>query len=364
MRILPLKIYACCILFLLNLTVLAQSTQYPSAYKVAADFKSLLDRPKVPFEASFTTTVTDSVIIARGGFYSEKDQWVPTIIYRPQRVENTDIPEMMRTKNFPVVIFLHGTGGKKDDKEITTMLYKLTKLGFMGVAIDARYHGQRIAGGAHGGNEYSDAAYRAYKNTDPKHQEHPFLYDTTFDLWRLIDYLVTRPDVDASRIGMSGISMGGMETWMAAAVDKRIKVVVPNIAAQSFEWSLQNNQWQGRAGTIKSAHQRVAKDMGDAEMNAKNVKALWDKIIPGITGEFDCPSMLRAISPRPMLILSNEKDQNCPLPGALIAYHAAQEAYQADGSSEKLKMDVEPGQPHRSTPTHAQMTLDWFAKWL
>jgi dienelactone hydrolase len=352
MRLLSSKIYYCCILFLLSVGAFAQS--YPPPQQVAADFKALLERPKVPFNAAFQTTQTDSVIIERGSFYSEATEKVPTLIYKP----------VGKTGKLPVVIFLHGTGGKKDDKEITGMLYKLTKLGFIGVAIDARYHGERIAGGAHGGNEYTDAAYRTYKNTDPKHQEHPFLYDTTYDLWRLIDYLVTRPDIDASRIGMSGISMGGMETWMAAAVDKRIKVVVPNIAAQSFKWSLENDKWQGRAGTIKGAHEKVAKDMGDAALNATNVKALWDKIIPGITGEFDCPSMLRAISPRPMLILSNEKDQNCPLPGAIIAYHSAEEAYKADNASDKLKMDVEAGQPHRSTPAHAQMTLDWFAKWL
>jgi fermentation-respiration switch protein FrsA (DUF1100 family) len=352
MRLLPPKIFCCCLLLCLQLAAFAQN--YPPPQQVAANFKALLDRPKVPLNAAFQATRTDSVIIERGSFYSEATEKVPTLIYKP----------VGKTGKLPVVIFLHSTGGSKDDKEITSMLYKLTKLGFIGVAIDARYHGERVAGGAHGSTGYSEAAYRAYKNTDPNHQEHPFLYDTAYDLWRLIDYLVTCPDVDASRIGMSGISMGGMETWMAAAVDKRIKVVVPNIAVQSFKWSLENDKWQGRAATIKSAHERVARDMGDAGLNATNVKALWDKIIPGITGEFDCPSMLRAIAPRPMLILSNEKDQNCPLTGALIAYHTAEETYKSDSTADKLKMDVEAGQPHRSTPAHAQMTLDWFAKWL
>ena len=73
--------------------------------------------------------------------------------------------------------------------------------------------------------------------------EHPFLLDTVYDLWRLADYLITRPDVQAHRIGMMGISMGGIETWMAASVDKRIKVAVPVIAAQSFKWSLENDKW-------------------------------------------------------------------------------------------------------------------------
>ncbi|MEO8885624.1 MAG: acyl-CoA thioester hydrolase/BAAT C-terminal domain-containing protein, partial [Mucilaginibacter sp.] len=219
-------------------------------------------------------------------------------------------------------------------------------------------------GGAHGGTEYTTAAYEAWKNTDPKKQTYPFLYDTSYDLWRLMDYLVTRPDVQANRIGMSGISMGGMQTWMAAAIDKRVKVVVLNIAAQSFKWSLDNDKWQGRTGTIKDAHLKAAHDLGDTEINKQNVKVVWDKILPGITGEFDCPSMIRLLAPRPTLILSNEKDENCPLPGALIAFDSAKAAYASQNASDKLKMDVEPNEPHRSTPKHIQMTLDWFSKWL
>ena len=316
MKLIPLKLKLFIISVLLLLqagVVAAQTEQYPPIAKVRADFKALLDRPKVAFNSSFQTTKTDSVIIEKGSIYSEKTEKVPVLIYKP----------VTGQKTYPVVIFLHGTGGRKDDKDLKDILYRLTKIGIMGVAIDARYHGERVAGGAHGSAENAEAAYQAWKNTDKKHQEYPFLYDTSYDLWRLTDYLVTRPDVQANRIGMSGVSMGGIETWMAAAADTRIKVVVPNIAVQSFKWSLDNNRWQGRTNTIKSAHQKVAKDLGDNEVNAKNVKALWDKILPGITGEFDCPSMLRLIAPRPMLILSNEKDQNCPLPGAIIAYQSA-----------------------------------------
>lgn len=354
MRPIYKALFVCFLLVLQAGVLFAQSEQYPPADKVSADFKALLDRPKVAFDASFQTTKTDSVIIEKGTFYSEKNEKVPTLIYKPGTGQ----------KNYPVVIFLHGTGGNKDSREITDVLYQLTKMGLMGVAIDARYHGARIPGGAHGSTEYTEAVYQAWKNTDPTKQTHPFLYDTSYDLWRLVDYLVTRPDVQADRIGLSGISMGGMETWMAAAVDKRIKVVVLNISAQSFKWSLENERWQGRAGTIKAAHEKAAKDMGDATVNSKNVKALWDKLIPGITGEFDCPSMIRLIAPRPLLVLSNEKDQNCPLPGAMIAFQSAMAVYGAQNVPDKSKMDVAPNEPHRSTPAHIKMTLDWFGKWL
>jgi fermentation-respiration switch protein FrsA (DUF1100 family) len=332
----------------------AQTVTYPSENRVAADFKKLLERPHVPFNASFQSNKTDSVIIEDGYIYSEKNEKVPVLIYKP----------ITQAKAFPVAIFLHGTGGSKDDKSMRNVLYQLTKRGIMGVAIDARFHGARIPGGAQGSKEYTQAVTRAWENKDPAQQTHPFFYDTVYDLWRLTDYLVTRPDVQANRIGMGGISMGGIETWMAASVDKRIKVVVLDIAAQSFKWSLDNDRWQGRAGTIQAAQLQAAHDLGDSTLNKRNVKALWDKLIPGITGEFDCPSMIRLLAPRPMLVLSTEKDQNCPLPGAKIAYASAVAAYTAKNATDKIKMDIAPNLPHTTTPEHLQMTLDWFSKWL
>jgi dienelactone hydrolase len=44
---------------------------------------------------------------------------------------------------------------------------------------------------------------------------------------RGIDYLVSRPDVDAARIGVTGISGGGAATFWIAAADERVKAAVP-----------------------------------------------------------------------------------------------------------------------------------------
>lgn len=336
-------------------TELTKPVQYPLTEKVASDFKALLQRPVVDFKPSFTSTTTDSIVIEKGYIYSEANEKVPIVIYKPAHAKAT---------SFPAVICLHGTGGSKDDDGIKSLLYQLTKIGMMGVAIDARYHGERVAGGAHGSQQYVEAITQAWRSTDTKHQQHPFYFDTVYDLWRLTDYLTTRGDVQANRIGMMGISMGGIETWMAASVDKRIKVIVPVIAAQSFKWSLENNRWQGRANTILPAHVQAAKDLGDTSLNKENVKKLWDKLIPHITDEFDCPSMIRLFAPRPLLLLNNEKDQNCPLPGALIAFDSATQAYKLKNALDKLQTNVTPNQPHRFLPEHEQMLLAWFKKWL
>jgi dienelactone hydrolase len=329
-------------------------TKYPPVDKVRAEFRALLKRPAVDPKPSFQTVITDSVLMEKGFIYSEATEKVPVLIYKP-------VSPALRT--YPVVICLHGTGGSKDDATIRDLLYRLSKNGIMGVAIDARYHGERVKGGAHGAQEYVEAIIRAWKNTDARNQEYPFYFDTVYDLWKLTDYLVTRKDVQANRIGMMGISMG-IQTWMAASADQRIKVAVPVIAAQSFQWSLENNSWQGRAKTIWEAHRQAAIDLGDSSVNKENVRALWAKLLPGITGKFDCPSMIRLFAPRPLLLLNNEKDVNCPLPGAQLAFEAATRTYKSPNAVNKLKIHVTPGEPHRFLPEHVKLTMEWFKKWL
>src|SRR5206468_3804556 len=204
----------------------------------------------------------------------------------------------------------------------------------IGIAIDARYHGER-AGGAKGSAAYNQAIARAWKTQPGDPMEHPFYYDTVWDLWRLLDYLETRPDIDAKRLGMIGFSMGGIETWLAASVDERVRCAVPAIGVQSFRWSLEHDQWQGRARTIALAHDVAAKDLGESGVNQRVCKELWSKIIPGILDEFDCPSMIRLFAPRPLLIVGGTKDGNCPVGGARIAVASAEKAYQ--GASDRLR---------------------------
>ncbi|MEP6747443.1 MAG: acetylxylan esterase [Bacteroidota bacterium] len=322
--------------------------------KVRADFKTLLQRNSVPANPFIQSFVTDSAFIEKDFFYAEETVKVPLLIYKPVGSNN---------KKLPVVICLHGTGGSKDNAEMKNLLYRFSKEGFMAVAIDGRFHGERVKN-IQGHNAYTDAIIKAWQNKDAAHQQHPFFFDTVYDLWKLVDYLITRNDVDSGRIGMMGISKGGIETWMAASVDTRIKVAVPVIATQSFKWSLENDRWQGRARTIWAAHQQAAHDLGDTSVNKENVQALWDKLLPGITGEFDCPSMIRLFAPRPLLLLSTALDQNCPLPGAQIAFEAAAAEYKSYHATDKFKTDVEANQPHRFTPRHTEMVIEWFKKWL
>jgi predicted esterase len=240
---------------------------------------------------------------------------------------------------------------------------ELVKRGMIGVAIDARYHGGR-SGGAKGSAAYNEAIVKAWRTKPGEPMEHPFYYDTCWDLWRTVDYLQTRKDIiDPDRIGMIGFSMGGIQTWLAASVDERVKVAVPAIGVQSFRWSLENEKWQARAKTINLAHQTAAKDLGEKEVNQKVCRELWNKIIPGILGPFDGPSMLRLFVGRNLLILNGENDPNCPIEGARLAFAAAEKAFAEAGASEKLRIMVAPV-GHTVTPEQRQAALEWFERWL
>jgi dienelactone hydrolase len=342
-----------------SLTADEPKASYPPPADVKKAFLKLLDRPKVPLDARVEALTlkakTDGLMHEQLTFASEKKadgtiERVPVLLVRPAKVD----------KKLPAVIVLHGTGGSA--KSQVGFMTELAKRGIIGVAIDARYHGDR-AGGAKGSAAYNQAIVRAWKTKSGDPMEHPFYYDTCWDLWRTVDYLATRPDVDADRLGMIGFSMGGIQTWLAASVDERVKVAVPAIAVQSFRWSLEKDQWQGRANTIKAAHAAAAQDLGETAVNQKVCRALWSKIIPGILDEFDCPSMLRLFADRSLLIVSGSQDKNCPIGGAKLAFAEAERAFKAAGANDKLRIMVA-DVGHTVTAEQRQAALDWFERWL
>ena len=64
----------------------------------------------------------------------------------------------------------------------------------------------------------------------------------TWDIVRAVDYLATRDDVDADRIGCAGWSMGGNLSWMTAIVEPRIKAVCTVSCMITYEAALDHRR--------------------------------------------------------------------------------------------------------------------------
>jgi dienelactone hydrolase len=259
----------------------------------------------------------------------------------------------------PVVIALHGTGGSKDTNQIVQIVTRAAKAGFIGVAIDGRFHGERTKAGTDTA-EYNDAIAQAFRSG----QGHPFYYDTTWDVMRLVDYLTTRKDVDAARIGLTGISKGGIETYLAAAADPRIGVAVPYIGVQSFKWALDNGAWPARIATIQSGFDAAAQSAGKPARNAAFVREFYARVVPGIDGRFDGPAMLPLIAPRPLLVINADSDANTPVAGVRLSVEAAKPAYVAANAADKLQLVIQENTPHRVNPESIDAGIAWFVRWL
>ena len=259
----------------------------------------------------------------------------------------------------PVVIALHGTGGNKESQR--AYLSELARAGFVGIAIDGRYHGARTKAGKDAkSTEYVDAILRTFRTG----KELPFFYDTAWDVMRLIDYLETRDDIDARRIGLIGFSKGGIETYLTAAADPRVAVAVPCIGVQSFRWAAENNSWQSRIGTVQAAFDAAAKDSGIAKPDGDFVHTFYTRVAPGLDREFDGPAMLPLIAPRPLLSINGEIDPRTPGPGLKECADSARAAYRAAGAEEKFVLQVQPNTGHKVNPESMTLAKEWFVRWL
>ena len=313
-----------------------------------AAFLQMLDRPRVPLAAEVNALPgTEGLVYEHFTYAAEKTQRVPGILLKQ------DVSASIRR---PVVIVLHGTGGTKEGQ--LNLLKTLVGRGFMAVAIDGRYHGERQTGT--GAAQYVEAMLQTYRTG----QGRPFLYDTVWDVLRLIDYLESRPDVDAARIGLMGFSKGGMETYLAAAADSRIAVAVPMIGVQSFNWALDNQMWMSRVGTFQAAVDAAAKDGSIGKVDAAFIRTFYDRVAPGVYTRFDGPAMLPLIAPRPLLVINGDSDDRTPLPGLTACITPTEQAYRNGGAADRLKLYLQKDTGHAVTPAALQAATDWLVKWL
>jgi sugar lactone lactonase YvrE/dienelactone hydrolase len=144
---------------------------------------------------------------------------------------NLYVPDAARQgKKLPAILMVHGHWrGAKQDPVVQARCIGAAKLGFVVLCVDAFGAGERGIGTKLG--EYHGdmtAATLLPLGT-------PLSGLQVYENMRAVDYLLTRPEVDGERIGITGASGGGNQTMYAGAWDKRFKCVVPVCSVGNYQ---------------------------------------------------------------------------------------------------------------------------------
>jgi len=185
-----------------------------------------------------------------------------------------------RATRYPAVVLVHGLGGRKEDTVLLAVA--LARRGYATLAIDLPAHGERQR---RDGRGIADLTLEETRHVGAV---------AVADLRRGVDYLCARPDIDASRVGCVGISLGGIIGGVFAGVEPRV-----------------------RATALWSA----GGDWGKLLMRSDHPFALARRERGGFPGEQAVENVLRdidpltyasRIAPRPLLLLAGTDDDVVP----------------------------------------------------
>ncbi|MFH1070680.1 MAG: alpha/beta hydrolase family protein [Candidatus Glassbacteria bacterium] len=156
----------------------------------------------------------------------------------------------------------------------------------------------------------------------------------TWDGIRAVDYLLTRPEVDPQRIGITGISGGGTQTSYIWATDDRLAAAAPTCYITGFR--------------------RLLESIGpqDAEQN------ILHAVGRGITHA----DFLEARAPRPALIVATTRDF-FSIQGARETFREVEAAYRALGAADQIGI-AEDDFEHGYTALTRQAIYSFFQKTL
>ena len=267
-------------------------------------------------------------------FHNGIDSLVPGILLLPKDTNS----------RAPAIIGLHGHGGSAEtictDLENSQCVGPaLVRKGYIVAAIDAYFCGARSPKGRRG----HDTPER-YRGAD---EGTLFRINLWFGrtLWGLmqrdqqclIDYLQTRKEVDPDAIGVTGMSMGGTGSWWLAAVDDRIKAVV------------------GVAGFTRYR-----------ELLAINKSRLHGVyyFVPGLLKHFDTEAVFSLVAPRPMLMLSGDRDAGLPLAGIGVLEQKLGKVYALHRKADAFHSIVYRNTAHEYLPEMRASMLAWFEQHL
>ena len=125
---------------------------------------------------------------------------------------------------YPVVVLLHALNGSRGDfwaegTPLDSLREALHASGFAVLVLDAPYHGARLYE-----NDFNDPPHLVLSGQADRLRD--MSTRSVIEHRRALDYLATRDDVDASRIGALGFSQGAMHALYLSAVDPRVSAAV------------------------------------------------------------------------------------------------------------------------------------------
>lgn len=286
---------------------------------------------KTPLNARITRTIQKDgyrvehiVFESIPGFYVTSSLYIPTGIKRNEKL--------------PAIIYCsgHSADGYRSDVYQHVIL-NLVKKRFIVFAFDPVGQGERLeyfdkgAGKSIIGGPTSEHSYPGAQAFITGSSEARYMI---WDGIRSVDYLLSRKDVDPSRIGITGRSGGGTQSAYIAAYDDRIYAAAPENYITNYKRLLQTIGPQ------------------DAEQNIFNI----------ISKGLDHPDFLIVRAPKPALMITTTGDM-FSIQGAMETEKEVSLVYKAFGKPENFTR-CEDEAPHASTRKNREAMYSFFMKHL
>lgn len=152
---------------------------------------------------------------------------------------------------------------------------------------------------------------------------------------RGLDLLVQRPDVDANRLGVTGISGGGATSWWVAAGDDRVRVSAPVCGTATLASHIYDRTIDGHCD------------------------CMWWLNTYG----WDLADVGAIIAPRPLMIASSDRDGIFTIASIREVYGQLKRLYEMLGKPENIQLVETPG-PHSYHERSRTAIFSWFIKHL
>ena len=133
-----------------------------------------------------------------------------------------------------------------------------------------------------------------------------------WDVMRTIDYIATRSELDANRVGCMGISGGGTITVFASALEPRIKTALVSGYLNTFRDSV---------GSLSHC---------------------IDNYVPGILNWAEMYDIAGLIAPRPLFVESGERDNIFPVAASVASFGHVRDIYRMFGAESRIEHEVFP----------------------